>query len=585
VVFTWDSALTNNTGRLLNFSVAGQTYDYGYDSFGRRTSVSGAGQSISWGYLGNRVSSTTPAGALTVPVSRTYDDDHRVSSLQVGSRTTRQFFYDGDGLIEAAGDLVLERDVNCDGTTGAKNGKLRRTRINNYVDACFDYDNFGALQAISANRPATSGGSPVNLFTTTFSGRDRLGRVTAKTETVVETTGEVTTRTLGYAYTAEGFLKSVTLNGSVVAQYTYDGTGNRKSAQPWGEAAVPQGQISHDAQDRLTRYGSTLYNYALDGSLTAKCERDATQTVDACLTGTTTSYNYDPRGGLVSVARPGQPLIEYILNPTGRRIGKRVGGTVTQTFLYDEGALLPVAELNASGNVVAEFVYGTRTNVPDFVIWNGQTYRIVTDQLGSPRLVFNTASPYEVVQRLDYNEYGKVMRDDVAGAWAGASGYRLPFGFAGGLYDKDTGLVRFGARDYDPNVGRWVSKDPIRFDGGANLYAYVGNDPVNLIDPHGEAAQAAAAAAFPLLPALGIGVGLYCLFNSAQCANLIKEVADDVVDACSPRSPAPPDCGQVREDCIADCTARVLETPWRRNRDRGPDFQKCVQSCLRSNGC
>ncbi len=61
-----------------------------------------------------------------------------------------------------------------------------------------------------------------------------------------------------------------------------------------------------------------------------------------------------------------------------------------------------------------------------------------------------------------------------------------PFGFAGGLYDPDTGLVRFGARDYDPVTGRWTATDPISFAGGqANLYGYVINDPVNLVDPSG----------------------------------------------------------------------------------------------------
>ncbi|MBN1960884.1 MAG: hypothetical protein JW841_08050, partial [Deltaproteobacteria bacterium] len=61
-----------------------------------------------------------------------------------------------------------------------------------------------------------------------------------------------------------------------------------------------------------------------------------------------------------------------------------------------------------------------------------------------------------------------------------------PFGFAGGLYDRDTGFVRFGARDYDPKVGRWTSKDPILFEGGdTNLYTYVRNDPVNFLDISG----------------------------------------------------------------------------------------------------
>lgn len=62
----------------------------------------------------------------------------------------------------------------------------------------------------------------------------------------------------------------------------------------------------------------------------------------------------------------------------------------------------------------------------------------------------------------------------------------MPFGFAGGIYDSDTGLVRFGARDYAPSVGRWVSKDPILFKGlSTNLYAYVFSDPLNDRDPSG----------------------------------------------------------------------------------------------------
>jgi RHS repeat-associated protein len=79
---------------------------------------------------------------------------------------------------------------------------------------------------------------------------------------------------------------------------------------------------------------------------------------------------------------------------------------------------------------------------------------------------------------MDYDAWGNVLANS-------APGFQ-PFGFAGGPYDTDTGLVHFGARDYDPTVGRWTAKDPIRFAGRtANIYAYVGNDPVDRLDPMG----------------------------------------------------------------------------------------------------
>ena len=83
-----------------------------------------------------------------------------------------------------------------------------------------------------------------------------------------------------------------------------------------------------------------------------------------------------------------------------------------------------------------------------------------------------------VAQRLDYDAFGNVLLDTAPGQ---------PFGFAGGLYDSLTHLVHFGARDYDPETGRWTRKDPILFAGGdTNLYGYVGNDPINSIDSNGK---------------------------------------------------------------------------------------------------
>jgi RHS repeat-associated protein len=145
-------------------------------------------------------------------------------------------------------------------------------------------------------------------------------------------------------------------------------------------------------------------------------------------------------------------------------------------WLYKD-RLNPVAELDGAGAVAARFVYGTKPHVPDYMVKGGVTYRIVSDHLGSVRLVIDAATG-AVAQRIDYDAFGRVELDT-------APGFQ-PFGFAGGLYDEQTGLVRFGARDYDAEVGRWTAKDPIRFVAGdGNLYGYVLAEPVNAVDMDG----------------------------------------------------------------------------------------------------
>jgi len=188
------------------------------------------------------------------------------------------------------------------------------------------------------------------------------------------------------------------------------------------------------------------------------------------------------------------------------RVGKKVNGTLVQGFVY-QNQLNPVAELDGSGNLVSRFVYASKGNVPDYMVKGGVTYRLLSDHLGSPRLVVDVTSG-AIVQRMDYDEFGQVITDTNPGF--------QPFGFAGGLYDRDTKLVRFGARDYDAETGRWTTEDPIGFHGGdTNLYGYVLNDPVNLLDPVGYNAMAGAEAGGfageficgPICAAVGAGIG------------------------------------------------------------------------------
>jgi RHS repeat-associated protein len=155
---------------------------------------------------------------------------------------------------------------------------------------------------------------------------------------------------------------------------------------------------------------------------------------------------------------------------------------LVQGWLYQD-QLRPVAQVDGSGtNVVARFVYGSKANVPDYMITSGGTYRILSDHLGSPRAIVDVSSG-DLIEAINFDEFGN--ETDTLAATLPTGYVRIPFGFAGGLYDPDTGLVRFGARDYDASVGRWTSKDPAGFEGGMDLYGYVVNDPVNRGDPDG----------------------------------------------------------------------------------------------------
>jgi RHS repeat-associated protein len=221
---------------------------------------------------------------------------------------------------------------------------------------------------------------------------------------------------------------------------------------------------STDDQDRLEGYAGASYAHTANGELRTKTTAAGTTTYD---------YVF---GNLREVELPDGRLIEYVIDGAHRRMGKRVDGILVRGYLYKD-SLNPVAELDGEGTVVARFVYGAKANVPAYMVKDGVRYRIISDHLGSVRLVVN-ADTGEIVQRMDYSPFGRVITDTNPGF--------QPFGYAGGLYDRDTGLVRFGARDYDPETGRWTVKDPILFDGGdTSLYAYVENDPINWIDPTG----------------------------------------------------------------------------------------------------
>jgi RHS repeat-associated protein len=432
----------DGAGRTSTVTVPGGGLQYTYHgTSGNLTSVTNPyGGNVSFTYDGSLLTGTTWAGEVAGTVAVTYNTDFRITQMTVNGGSPVLFTYNADGLLGQAGALAISWDPTKAMVTGTSIGTVTTNH---------SYTAFGE----PARRTASVSGT--NVFDVTYN-RDAIRRITDLTETVA---GVSTTK--AYTYDLAGRLSEVRENGALQAQYEYDANGNRLSAtRPSG---VENG--TYDDQDRLLSYGMASYTYTRSGEL-------ATKTA-----GTeTTSYEYDVLGNLRRVTLPNGKLIDYVVDGFNRRIGKKVNGVSVQGFLY-EGQVRPAAELNGAGSIVSRFVYGTRVNVPDYIVKLGTTYSLVADHLGSVRLVVNTATG-QVVQRLDYDEFGRVTLNTNPGF--------QPFGFGGGLYDDDISLVRFGARDYDPTTGRWTTKDPVGFGGAdSNLMTFVGNNPISYFDPLG----------------------------------------------------------------------------------------------------
>jgi YD repeat-containing protein len=392
VSFLYDAA-----GRLQTISAPQGDSQVQYDAKGRvQSRTTPDGIALSFAYDGSLLTQSTWAGSVAGSVGYGYDTDFRIKSVTVNGINAISYGYDADSLLTSAGTMTLTRNP--------QNGLLTGTRLAsgaNAVTVTPSYNGFGEVTGSVGKFNATE------LFNLQL-GYDLGGRINHKSETI----GGLTT-TFDYGYDTAGRLEEVKQNGVVVATYGYDPNGSRTTMN--GQTVA-----TYDVQDRLTTYLGAAYSYTADGELLSKAQ--ASQS---------TTYSYDVFGNLRHVDLPGGSTIDYLVDARNRRIGKKVNGILLQSLLY-QNQLKPIAELDGNNQVVSRFVYADKANVPAYLIKAGTTYRIISDHLGSPRLIVNVANG-TIAQRMDYDEWGRVIQDTNPGF--------QPFGYAGGLYDRDTGLV------------------------------------------------------------------------------------------------------------------------------------------------
>jgi RHS repeat-associated protein len=398
-----------------------------------------SGPTLAFTYDGALPTAVQWAGPVTGTIALAYDSDFRVRREDVGSSSVA-FSYDADDLLLQVGSLVVQRDAGNGSAIGTTLGAITTTQ----------------RQATTGDLDSLSASFGQNMLYSVALRADAVGRIVGKDERIGSATS-----TFVFQYDSLGQLSKVTRDGSAVEAYEYDATGNRIRVVTPGGSAV----AVYDTQDRLLSQGDIAYSYDALGNIASRVT-----------SGDSSTYRYDGWQQLRAVQLGNGTLVEYVLDGLNRRVGRKVNGAYTHRWLY-RSQLGIAAEVDGSGVVQTRFVYGTRNHVPDYMVRTGRTYRLVLDERGSVRLVIDVASG-QLAQELDYDGFGRVIRNTNPGF--------QPFGYAGGIVDDATGLVHFGAREYDPQSARWLTSDPLLLDAGdPNLYRYALGDPINRVDPSG----------------------------------------------------------------------------------------------------
>jgi RHS repeat-associated protein len=404
------------------------------DQLTTRTEVDGRTIGYTYDIAGNRTSLTTPAGT----VGYTYDALNRMQTVSDRSGGVTRYVYD------AVGNLV-------------------RTELPNNTVETRRYDNLDRL--VSVEQRGASGVIAGYEYTLGLAG-NRLA--------VTEANG----RQVNYAYDQLYRLVQEAISdptaGNRTIGYTYDAVGNRLSRNDSGEGVTT---YSYDDNDRFLRE-------ILNGQTTEYTYDDNGSTLTVKVNGTDqVNYRWDDQGRLIGadiVTPQGTQRIEYRYDADGNRVAVIFNGEETRYLVDTEEAYAEVVEeYKPDGTIQKSYVRGL-----DLISQDQQGQESIHHAAGLGSVNALTDGNGNVTDRYIYDAFGRLI---------GQQGNTdNDFGFTGEQFDENSDLYYLRARYYNPENGRFISKDS--FEGflddpqSLHKYTYVHNDPVNLIDPSGNVA-------------------------------------------------------------------------------------------------
>ncbi|WP_175942809.1 RHS repeat-associated core domain-containing protein [Caballeronia sp. BCC1704] len=425
-----------------------------YDATGALTKrLASDGTAVTFGYSNGLLQS---AAKGDIEFSRKFDERSRLSQ-ETQSACEFVFSYD------KADNLTC---VSASFGRSTRYGYDSRRRLVSIDDSAlgefrFEYDALDLLR-----RTTLPGGARID---NTFDEMDRLVRVTVTNAAGIERLvmhyaydaadrliGETrvhgaSTRSTQYEYDHRDEVLSVQRDGIEQERYAYDANGNLVFSSRFGDAVI-------DRCDRMIRLGAAEFDYDGNGNLAERRDDEGV-----------TRFQFDAEYHLTRIVGSDGGAIDYAYDAIGRRVRKRVAGRETRYHWSHQ-----TVYREQCGEDVLDYLILPEAFIPLAFAQDGRRNFCVMGQNGAACAMLDELG--NPVWLNDADVFGNEMPE--------AGTPRCPTGYLGQYRDFDSGLHYNFQRYYDPRMGRFISIDPIGFDGGFNLYRFVPNT-LTTVDPLG----------------------------------------------------------------------------------------------------
>ena len=527
-VLTVTNTLTGGTGTGI--------VTYAYDEWGRkvgRNIDSANNETTTFDSLGEVTNVTNLLGSFNYTY---YDPTHptgRVAQITYpNGQKTQYSYFNSYGSFTSTGDENLQQ---------IKNFRLSGSNLSEH-----DYT-VDAMGKVLTWKTQVLTGAPL-LWTLGYDAADQLTSATRTNTTLPGTAPSVTQDTYGYdsagnatsvqttgitrspSYNALNQLTSSTPSGTQTVLMTGALNGSASVTVNGSAAPVYTGNVFAGAVSLSAGSTSTVTVTAQDATgnkqtnhyqVIVPSQSSYSPTFDAdgneTSNGAGQSYTWDVENRLIKITQ-GSSTYLFGYDALGQRISEKDNGSLTTQWVWDGGR---VVDQRDGSNTTSKRYYALGQQI------SGASYYMTFDHLGSAREVMNSGG--SVTGLVDYDPWGRVTL---------VTGTASHMEYAGYLAHTSSGLYLTKYRVYDPNVGKWLSRDPIGEGWDATLYSYVYNDPINMIDPLGLYGTATG------------GAKIAARANAAQAAAAALAATQAANHAPLPPPPLPASASQVAFDLL-----------------------------------